>query len=131
MILGLGTDISSIAEFNERLLDPASSFIDAHFTKAEIDYCRAQTSGNPAQHFAARYSAKEAVIKALDQARKEKFPPIKVDYKEIEVFNDGSGRPEITLHGDFMKMSKALGIRNMVLSVSHDRDYATAVVIVE
>lgn len=132
MIMGIGTDISGIREFDDRLKDAASIFNKVHFTPKELSYCTSQVSGRPAQHLAARYSAKEALIKALDQARGGKLPAIApLLYTEIEVANDTEGRPFFTLHGSIQNITKQLGIENIHLSISHDNEYAIAFVIIE
>jgi len=130
--MGIGADISSIMEFDDRFKDAASIFNKAHFTATELSYCASQISGRPAQHLAARYSAKEALIKALDQARGGKFSAIApLLYTEIEVANDAEGRPFFALHGSLQKIAGQLGIENIHLSISHDNEYAIAFVIIE
>ncbi|MBI2343741.1 MAG: 4'-phosphopantetheinyl transferase superfamily protein [Deltaproteobacteria bacterium] len=68
MIRGIGIDLCEIPAMEARLADPASHFLATHFTAQERATLAERGSGWPAQHAAARYAAKEAVIKALSQA---------------------------------------------------------------
>jgi len=73
-ILGLGTDIESVARFKPT--EKKQGFFDRVFTKSEREYCESKV--RPEEHYAVRFCAKEATIKALDK---------KIDFKEIEVLN--------------------------------------------
>lgn len=130
MILGIGIDIASIQEF-ERLKNE-SNFIRAHFCDAEVLYATSQISGNAAQHLAAAYAAKEAAVKALDQARGDKFSPLKSPrYPDIELIHDDMGRPVLKLGGEFEKIGRSLGVKKIFLSISHDGGNAVAFVLLE
>lgn len=132
MILGIGIDISDISEFESRLNDPLAAFLNVHFTSKEIAYAKAQISGEPAQHIASAYSAKEACIKAFDQARGIKFAAVRpLDYKDIEISHAPNGAPEIILHGSLAKLKRSIGVENIFLTLSHDKGYAVACVICE
>jgi len=112
----IGVDLVDISEFEGKYLDD-KRFIEKIFTETEIQYCMSRAY--PAQHFAARFAAKEAVIKAVYQ----KFPLI--NYNEIEVTNDKSGRPYVKLlfhDGDDI---------NMKISLSHSKHSAIAFVVLE
>jgi holo-[acyl-carrier protein] synthase len=76
------------------------------------------------QHFAARFAAKEAVVKALGEPKKY---PIK--WTDIEVLNDDEGKPVIKFHDDALKVKKIKKIGDVVVSMSHSRNYAIANVI--
>jgi phosphopantetheine--protein transferase-like protein len=112
---GIGIDIESIYRF--RRLSKDELFLHRVFTQRELNYCFSHKS--PAPHLAARFAAKEAVIKALS-ALKRKSP----GYKDIEVVNDPDGTPaiHITKHG-FEGLSTSL-------SLSHSTSQAVALAVI-
>ncbi|HOJ19977.1 MAG TPA: holo-ACP synthase [Armatimonadota bacterium] len=114
MIDGLGTDIIEIARI-EAAMNRSPAFSKRLFTEAEVSYCSAR--GRPAQHFAGRFAAKEAVIKALGRA---------VPWREIEILNDERGKPVCTLHGKAREIAAG---RRVLVSISHCETYSTAVAI--
>ena len=111
----------------EQLRDSASSFAEQTFSATELRYAHQNPSKDPPRHLAARFAAKEALIKAwssLHFARPPRIP--NPNLKEIEVINDHYGRPALRLHG---ALQKQLGNYKTQLSLSHDGDYAIAVVL--
>lgn len=132
MILGIGVDIASIKEFERIVGDGVGSFIEKHFSKDEIAYANAHHSGRPQDHLAVRYAAKEATIKALDQARSTRVPRLgNIDYCDMEVVIDTDGRPSMELKGALTKISREIGVKNIHTSLSHDAGSAVAFVILE
>ena len=124
----IGVDLVCVSAFAELLADNASHFKRATFTHDEVTYCEAAVSRQPAQHFAARYAAKEATLKALDTACAVagiEHPALSL--LEIEVTRDGKGRPSLLLHGKALALLKTLALRPLV-SLSHDGDHAIAFV---
>ena len=124
----IGVDLVCVSAFAELLADRASQFKRATFTHDEVTYCEAAVSRSPAQHFAARYAAKEATVKALDAA----CAHAGIDHRalpliEIEVQRDGKGRPSIMLHGQARALATRLAL-SPIVSLSHDGDYAIAFV---
>src|ERR1700688_2143645 len=124
MVLGLGTDLietrrvqESIARFDER-------FLQRIFTAGEIAYCLRKK--NAAESFAARFAAKEAGAKALGTGISRG-----VTWKEFEVRREASGRPSLHLSGRAAEMAEAMGVRRIQLSLTHSRELALAVVVVE
>lgn len=111
-ITGLGIDIEEVRRFKFLPYRNNKSFYRKIFTPGEINYCLSKSE--PAQHFAGRFAAKEAVIKA----KGGKLPEV----KRIEVINDRRGRPLIKLQTPNRK-SKIL------ISMSHTKDYAIALAI--
>ena len=77
------------------------------------------------QDFAARFAAKEAVLKALGTGLREG------SLQEIAVDNDVLGKPLVQLSGHFAMLAKQLGVKNIQISLSHSRELATAYVIME
>ena len=126
-MIGLGTDLVSIELIRQQLADKASQFAEKSFTVGELRYANNNPSRKPEHHLAARYAAKEALIKAWSSLRFGR-PPIITNSNllEIEVINDHYGRPQIRLHGTFQQH---LQDHHTQISLSHDGDYATAVVL--
>lgn len=124
MIIGIGIDIID----NERVKKIAEEYGDdllsRLFTEREIEYCNAKKS--PEINFGARFAAKEALLKALGTGLRGE-----IHWKEIEVIHDSMGKPSIKLDGTAAKSADELGVRRANLSLSHTKDYAVAVVILE
>ena len=125
--MGLGTDLVDIAQLRAQLNDPASSFAVQTFSAAEIRYARQHPSKDPARHLAARFAAKEALIKAWSSLHFGRPPQVpNPNFLEIEVHNDHYGRPALRFSGELQQHLKAYTTK---LSLSHDGGYAIAVVL--
>ena len=122
MIVGVGCDIIEI-ERSARAIN-SESFIRRVFTAEEAAYCQ-RRGQQAAASFAARFAAKEAVLKALGTGLREG------SLQEIAVDNDGLGKPLVQLSGHFAMLAKQLGVKNIQISLSHSRELATAYVIME
>ncbi len=132
MLIGIGIDVVQVNELANQLSDRASRFVEATFTPAEMAYSQSAPSGQPARHLAVRYAAKEAAIKAFDLAAAHKGVRAgSLNLAEIEVTRDEAGRPWLSLHGSAEARAEKLGADRAWLSLSHDGDYATAVVALE
>lgn len=107
-LIGIGVDLIEVARI-QRLAKNAR-FLTKVFTKEEIRYCSSRK--NKWQHFAVRFSAKEAVWKALNRSG--------VRWRDIGVERRGNGRPEVHLH------HKKFGDVTVLLSLSHTERYAAA-----
>jgi holo-[acyl-carrier protein] synthase len=107
----------------QRLLDGHKKYWDEIFTSREVDYCLKKKK-NPFQHFAVRFAAKEAMLKALGIGLLSGFK-----LKDIEVVNDISGRPKINLYGKVKKLAEENGVRDISISLSHSSQYAIAQVL--
>ncbi|MCJ7509240.1 MAG: holo-ACP synthase [candidate division Zixibacteria bacterium] len=109
----IGVDITDISRFAK--LNPKKDrlFLSRIYTSAEIQYCFSKAK--PAQHLAARFAGKEAIVKAL------KGLEIAAYYKQIEISNDESGVPKAEL-----KDKKILNKFDILLSLSHCEDKAIA-----
>lgn len=122
MILGFGVDLTNVARIEKLIENP--KFINRVFTKEETKYCEAR-GVQKAQSFAARFSVKEAFLKAIGTGlRGGKLV-------EIEVINDELGKPSLNLFGYFAKYTKEKGMTNIHVSISHLQEYALAEVIIE
>jgi holo-[acyl-carrier protein] synthase len=123
MIVGIGTDIVEVGRI-ARLLKTNLHFVDKVYSAAEIAYSSAKAS--PAQSYAARFAAKEAFMKAIGTGWDQG-----VSWKEIEVINNNEGKPELVITGRSAELARAMKIRKMHLSLSHEKDYAIAYVVLE
>jgi holo-[acyl-carrier protein] synthase len=123
MIAGIGSDIIRVERIR-RLLNKYPRFTARVFTENEIQYC--VVKANPAESYAARFAAKEAVMKALGTGWDKD-----VNFKDIEVVKAASGRPRVLLRGGAETIRRSRGIGEIHLSLSHEREYALAFVILE
>ena len=117
-----GIDLVKIDRIR-RLLDGREKQRDDIFSPIEIEYCLKKKK-NPYQHFAARFAAKEAVLKAMGVGILHGF-----QFKDIEVVNDGNGKPEINLYGKVKAAAASKGVREISVSLSHTSEYAIANVV--
>ena len=132
MIVGLGLDVVSVDGFARQLEAEQSSFAAETFTAAERRYAEDEAKGRPAEHLAVRFAAKEAALKALDQAAAlAGVEPSAVPLKQIEVLRDHRGRPALALYGEADQLANAVGADRALITLSHDGDAAVAVVIFE
>jgi holo-[acyl-carrier protein] synthase len=115
-ISGVGTDIVETGRIRD-VMEREESFARRVFTQAELDYSLARQSKY--LHLAARFAAKEAVAKALGRS---------FSWRDVEVVNNALGKPEVKLYG---QAKGAAGRARVHLSVSHTKNYASAVVVVE
>ncbi|HOD60097.1 MAG TPA: holo-ACP synthase [Candidatus Syntrophosphaera sp.] len=123
MIIGIGVDIVQI-ERVRKLVENYSEFMHQVFTAREIEFCQAKADS--ASSYAARFAAKEAMMKALSTGWNEK-----VNWLDIEVINEEQGNPILKIKGRTLKLMKKMGIYQTHLSLSHERDYALAFVVLE
>lgn len=122
MIYGLGIDIVSVERLRKTVERWGKRFLDRIFTSAEIEYCTRRE--NPYPSLSARFATKEAMIKALGGKGE-------ISFRDIEVINTESGRPVINPGYRLKKDLERIGIKNIHLSLSHERDYSVACVILE
>lgn len=119
MILGTGVDIVEVFRMRDAINKWGDSFLSKIFTSREIRYSNSRRFSF--QHFAARFAAKEAVVKAFGDPRKN---PIR--WTDIEVLNDDEGKPVIEFHCDALKVKKKKKIDDVIISMSHSKNYAIA-----
>jgi holo-[acyl-carrier protein] synthase len=122
MILGTGVDIVEVYRMRDAVKKWGENFLAKIFTPREIRYSNSRRFSH--QHLAARFAAKEAVVKAFGEPRKY---PIK--WTDIEVFNDKEGKPVIEFHDDALKLKKTKKVDDVVVSMAHSKNYAIANVI--
>jgi holo-[acyl-carrier protein] synthase len=118
-VLGIGTDIIECLRIAQMIERHAELFINRVYTPFEIDYC--QTRKQSTQHFAGRWAAKEAVLKALGTGWIRG-----ISWRDVEVRNDRGGKPTAVLSGGAKEAMERLGASEVMLSISHCRSHATA-----
>lgn len=123
MILGIGIDVCDVLRMQERLDTSGDDFVDVVFLPAEIDYCRGMH--RPAEHFAARFAAKRAVLKALGAASEDAETP----WQDVEILREGTGRPRAELRGRLRELADGLGADRIHVSLTHTADLAAAVAV--
>ncbi len=121
MIIGIGIDIVEIKRIQEAAERFGSRFIQRIFTRGEIAYCESRL--NRFQHYAVRFAAKEALLKALGSGLRDGFA-----WGDIEVINDKLGKPGISGAG---KMKQILLSSQVHVSLTHTETVGAAVVILE
>jgi len=123
MIYGIGIDCIEVARMEENVRDDGA-FAAKVFTAREREYCMARH--HPAQHFAARFAAKEALFKALGTGWSGGMA-----WEEIEIEHDAGGRPRLKVSGAVGEYVVRQGITRMHVSLTHVRELACAVVVLE
>lgn len=114
----LGIDMVEIARIERVLARWGDRFLHRVYTKAEIQFCQSRLP-----ELAARFAAKEAVMKALGTGNRG------IAWREIEILPNQRGRPLIYLHSRAQHRAQELGSTNLVLSLTHTRDFAIASVV--
>jgi holo-[acyl-carrier protein] synthase len=115
-IVGLGVDICEIARM-ERALGRHPTMRSRVFTPEEIAYCDGKA--RPAESYAGRFAAREAVIKALAGYRGKRW-------QDISVTRHPSGAPIIALTGNAKRRADALGITRVLITFTHEKTSAVA-----
>lgn len=121
MIIGIGLDMIEVERVEEKIRKD-NGFKEHVFSSEEIDYC--ESNAHPAQHYAARFAAKEAFLKALGKGF-----TISYSLNHLAVDHDENGLPYFKLSGEFEKLQT--NWTKVHLSMSHLRTVASAVVIIE
>ena len=123
MIVGLGSDLLDVARVEQKLRED-SGLTQSLFTPLEIRYCEGKH--HPARHYAARFAAKEALLKALGTGWRDGL-----SWREIEIQNDELGRPVMVLSGCVEQLAREQGATRIHVSLTHTTAYAAASVILE
>lgn len=114
----VGVDIIEIERVEQALRRFGDRFLNRVFTEREIRFCRGRVS-----ELAARFAAKEAVMKALGTGVRG------IGWREIEVLPMQGGKPLVFLHGRALKRAEVLGLSDFAISLTHSRDFAIASVV--
>lgn len=126
MIVAIGNDLAEVERIRRALeaSQTGQRFRDRVFTEGEQRYCERRR--RKYESYAARFAAKEAVMKALGTGWGKN-----VGWRDIEVFRRRGSRPEIILYGKAKEHATALGIARFHLSLTHTAEYAEAQVVAE
>ena len=120
----IGCDIIEISRIQHFVEQHSDQLIGRVFTQHEWDYC--QQKANPYPSLAARFAAKEAVAKAFGVGIGEHL-----DWTSIEIINNSAREPEVTLDLKGQQLLKNFSAKTVRISLSHSRDNALAVAIID
>ncbi len=124
MIVGLGIDLLEVPRMEGALKRRGERLLRRIFTGAEIDACKA--AGGGAWRWAARFAAKEAVLKALGTGWAGG-----VGWHQVEILRAANGRPHVRLSGVALETARRLGSELCHVSLTHQNSHAAAVAILE
>lgn len=125
MILGIGIDMVNVSRIEQMLSGMnRERFLERVFTEQEIEYCLKHR--NPAQFFAARFSAKEATLKAFGKGMWRG-----IGFKEISVGKEKSGKPYLIFTGRALEEARKMGVTHSHIAISHIESIAISIVILE
>jgi holo-[acyl-carrier protein] synthase len=124
-IVSHGIDLADVPRIAKMLDEHAAAFLARCFTAAEQAYCGSFKAG-AAVHYAGRFAAKEAVMKALGTGWRGQ-----IAWTDMEIVNDANGKPELRLTGESAKIAADRGIRHWHVSITHTEMLAIASVIAE
>lgn len=116
---GIGNDIIEVKRIHQAIQRHGQRFLDEIFTPLEQNYCLRHQQSE--RHFAGRFAAKEAVVKALGTGF-----IAGIGWLDIEIVNDPSGKPEVILSDS---LNKRFNTPKILLSISHCKEYAAAVAV--
>jgi len=123
-IIGIGSDIVKISRIEKLAERYGTRFLKRIFTAQEISY--ASGKARPALHFAARFAAKEAFVKALGSGLRRGL-----NWSDIEIINDDLGKPQFKLYNHARSVSQKLKNPSAWLTLSHEQEFALAFVVLE
>lgn len=118
-VKGIGVDLALIPRLRQVVARWDERFLRRVFTDEEIAYCRRRR--DPIPHLAARFAAKEATLKALGTGMR-----MGVSWREMEVRRERGQAPTMILSGRCRAIARAKGAHRVLLSLTHDGDYALA-----
>ncbi len=124
MIVGIGVDLEEVGRIRDAISRHGQRFLDRIFTAGEIAYV--EDKANRYERYAARFAAKEAVMKALGSGWAQG-----VRWRDIEVINEENGRPTLRLSGEAEQMAREKNCRAHHVSRSHTKNNAIAQVVLE
>ena len=124
MIFGTGVDIVDISRFERYVREGNVALLNRIFTPHELEYCAARKRS--AQHYALRFAAKEAFLKALGTGLRDGL-----SWQDMEVVNDRLGKPEMVLTGRAQQLFLQAELSKCFLSLSHDGNFAVAMLVLE
>lgn len=123
-IFGIGTDIIECLRIAQMIERHGELFIQRVYTDHEIAYCSTKKAAT--QHYAGRWAAKEAVLKALGTGWVQG-----ISWRDVEIRHKPGGAPVVALRGGAREVFERSGISEMHISISHCRTHAVAYAIAE
>jgi holo-[acyl-carrier protein] synthase len=123
VVIGIGIDIVEVGRI-EKALQGGDEMANRVFTENELAYCKARR--NQYQHFAGRFAAKEAALKALGTGWQEG-----IRWKDVEVVPGDLGQPRLNFQGKAKEILEAAGAKQAQVTITHASDYAVAAVVLE
>ena len=118
MKISCGTDIIEIERIKNSIERIGQKFLDTIYTKKEIEYCESRKT-QKYQHYAARFSAKEAIFKAISSKLDKEY-----SWQDFEILKNENGKPKVYLKKEIKE------IEDIDISISHCKEYAVATVVV-
>lgn len=118
-ILGIGTDIIECPRIGKMIQQHGELFLRRVYTEREIRYCQARK--HAIEHFAGRWAAKEAILKAIGTGWSRG-----VAWTDLEIRNSEGRQPQVLVCGGAKEAARLRGIGDILISISHCRTYATA-----
>jgi holo-[acyl-carrier protein] synthase len=118
-IVAHGIDLVDFPRIEEMINRHGERFINRVFTAAEQAYAEANKNGT--EKLAGRFAAKEAVLKLMGTGWRGK-----IAWTDIEIVNNPTGQPEVTLSGEVEKIANKLGIKQISVSITHTANFAIA-----
>jgi len=123
VIFGIGTDIIEVKRV-EKMVAKGRQYLETIFTEKEMDYCEAKARRS--EHYAARYAAKEAILKALGTGWRGGLA-----YSDIEITNEELGKPQVFVRGEVKVFFDHHQIQQTSISLSHTKEIAIAFIVLE
>jgi holo-[acyl-carrier protein] synthase len=124
LIVGLGLDIAEIDRIEAAIARHGAPLVERLYTPGEVAYC--ESHRNKFERYAGRFAAKEATMKALGTGWRRG-----VRWRDIEVIREPSGKPSLSLSGAAKQIAESLGVKNIILTITHSGNLALAEVILE
>lgn len=121
MIFGVGIDIIEVERIRKAYHKLGARFVNGVYTEREIEFCMKHK--DPSERLAARWAAKEAVLKALGTGYSRG-----VKWTEVEIIDNELSRPTIKVSG---RVAEFMGEMKAHISISHLKEYATAIAVIE
>ena len=122
-VIGIGTDITECLRIARMIERHGELFINRVYTPEEVHYCQSRRQST--QHFAGRWAAKEAILKALGTGWRRG-----ISWRDVEIRHEPGGRPVVALRGGLRDLVQQLGVVELLVSISHCRTHAIAYAIV-
>jgi holo-[acyl-carrier protein] synthase len=117
-VVGIGVDMVEVERIERAIARWGDAFVRRIYTQAEI--VRAEAGVMPVPRLAARFAAKEAVMKALGVGWRA------LAWRDIEITNDAAGRPIVHLHGSAQRIAAERGVSQVMIALSHTHEHAVA-----